>query len=135
MSGTRRCARRSSDIGGAGLLLLAGGCAAVCAGAAVLVLFADVSLARARAQTAADGAALAAVSATTIVGGDGAACAAAEQVAAANGAELEGCRPPGETGGLTAQVRVTVAPSAPAAWFLPPIAADAAAGLRPARAP
>jgi hypothetical protein len=90
---------------------------------------AELATARARAQVAADAAALAAVSAGPLTGGDGNGCREADVAAAANGARLTRCEGPGGSWSPSAEVTVEVS-----GWGLlgAPVTAAAAAILEPA---
>jgi len=122
--------------GSVALLVLAGGVVLLSTGLLVLSVVTDVGVAAARARTAADAAALAAVGTAPLLGGNGDACAAARRTAEANGAEVLRCML-GEatTGGSpqpAAQVEVEVPPAGSLARaVVPAVPARAAAALRP----
>jgi hypothetical protein len=131
--GGLRPGRLRSPQGDVGILLVAAGAAAVCVAVLLLSVLLDLSVTRGRAQTAADAAALAAVTSARLVGGDGEACAAAARLAALNGAALDRCVAPGDGRPLLAQVRVVATPTAMLlGYVLPDVTAEAAAVLRPA---
>lgn len=125
-----------NDRGSIALLVLAGGVTLLAAGLLILSVFTDVGVTAARARTAADAAALAAVATNPLLGGDGDACAAARHTAQANGAEVLHCRLGGEgphpNPQPAVQVEVEVAPAGPLARALVrALPARAAAALRP----
>jgi len=127
-------AHPAGESGGVALLTLCGGLVLLTAGLLVLSAVTDVSVASARARTAADAAALAAVSATPLTGDTGAAgggCDLARDLAEANGASLATCSVP-VAGAVS--VEVAVRPRNPLVRRLvgdPP--ARAAAVLEPPR--
>jgi hypothetical protein len=105
--------------------------AAVLLALGVLMGATEVAAVRARAQTAADAAALAAVSAAPFNGGEGDSCAAARNAAAANAARLDRCDGP-LRGGWSLQADVSVSMPVRGLGALgPPVRAHAAAVLEP----
>ncbi|MPZ86682.1 MAG: hypothetical protein GEU81_01150 [Nitriliruptorales bacterium] len=111
------------------------------AGLVVLGAVTDLAVTAARARTAADSAALAAVGATPLLGGDGDTCAAASDAAEANNGRLVRCESAGAPGasgatGSGVLVEVAVAPDRQLVRTLAgDIQAKAAAGLRPTSGP
>jgi hypothetical protein len=132
----------AGEAGGAGVLtILAGVLVTVVAGALVAAAT-DVGVSAARARTAADAAALAAIGASPLVGGDNRPVEAAAELAAANGAGLvPGTAGPGGAGvpggwPRRVEVRVGVRPAIPlvrALW--PTIVIGAAAEALPPDGP
>lgn len=96
----------------------------------ILLGAAEIATVRVRAQTAADAAALAAVSAAPLTGGDGRACPAARVAAEANGAVLVRCDGPGPAWSLAVEITVTSALPRLGA-LAPPVRARAGAVLEP----
>ena len=119
----RRCSCKRET--GAGTVLMAGIAIAALLVLAVVVLFAQASVAASRAATAADLSALAAADAARGLR-DGSPCAVAAGVAAHHGARLTGCLVQGQSGHIV-QVHTEVH-SVPA---LPPASGRARAGPPP----
>ena len=129
---------RDSERGAVGLTTLTAVVVGLMVAVAVGLGAADLGVAHARAGTAADAAALAAVGADPLVGGDGDHCAAAEALAAAGGATLESCavaRDPGGSPPMEVRVRVAVPPTtAVVVAAVSAVRAEAVAGLAPREA-
>lgn len=126
----------AGERGSVALLVLAGGITLLAAALFVLSVVADIGVTAARARTAADAAALAAVGTAPLLGGDGSACTAAREVAEANGAEVVRCElGEASSGGQPnpgVRVEVETRPTSPIARTLvAAIPARAAAALRP----
>ncbi len=125
---------RDRERGAVGLTTLTAVVAGVVLAGAVGVGAADVGVAHARAGTAADAAALAAVGADPLVGGDGDHCAAAEALAAEGGATLESCAVTRDPAGLPpveVRVRVRAEPVTAMVPAVPGVSARATASLAP----
>lgn len=88
MSGVRTVSSAASDNGGVGLTVVGAGLAFWWVGLVLLGCVVDLGVASARARTAADAAALAAMSTSPLVGGDGQPDGPASALARANGAEI-----------------------------------------------
>lgn len=121
--------------GGVALFIAVSATLVLLLGAVLIAAAVDVGVAAARAQNAADAAALAGVGTSPLVGGTGEPCAAARHTAAANGADLERCSAvPGESPAepLRVEVEVHIATGLPAVRLIVPhVAARAAAAVRP----
>jgi hypothetical protein len=100
------------EAGSAGLLTVLAGLLFTLVGGAMVTGATDVAVAAARARTAADAAALAAIAASPLVGGDNDPAAAAAEVATANGARVASLSTGGGTpvrdGGWPRRVEVSV---------------------------
>ncbi len=111
--------------------------AALLLGSFLALAAGSAAAASARAQVAADLAALGGLTASPVVGGDGTLCATARRIAEANGATLTDCteRASPESGALPDSgllVHVETPPALPAlAALLGPARAEAAAALAP----
>lgn len=132
---------RDTERGTVALLLVIAQFVLSAAGLVVLAVVTDVAITTAKARTAADAAALAAVGATPLLGGDGDTCAAASDAAAANGARVVRCHemavPAAPTqAGSGIRVDVTLSPAGAFVRRLTgEVRASAAAGLRPTGPP
>lgn len=131
----------ADEQGGVALLVVMAAFVLGAAGLVVLGAVNDLAVTAARARTAADAAALAAVGATPLLGGDGDACAAASAAADANHARLVRCQSADGSGtGAVARsgvlVEIAVTPDQQLVRAVAgEIHARAAADLRPSSAP
>ncbi|HUH06876.1 MAG TPA: hypothetical protein VML96_03615 [Egibacteraceae bacterium] len=124
---------RATQRGSAALLTVLAGAALMLLGVALILALADYGVTAARASTAADGAALAAMSMSPLVEGSGDPHAAAAQVAAANGATLRRLDVDGWP--FNVEVEVVAIPATRLVRLAAPaVAARAAAAARPREA-